>query len=173
MGFSRQEYWSGLPCPPPGDLPNPRVKPRSPALQADSLPDEPPGKPSFLHSVSEFICWHSSLFDRTHTSLQWDPITCGRQKAPRYSSQMLHRWLEALTLMKFLHCYVLGGDYKWGCENDGPWAPRRIQMPAGSMMADHDLHHHSTHTTGALRSKAHVAEVSRVARHSKIEHTSQ
>ena len=44
-GFSRQEYWSGLPCPPPGDLPNPGIKPRSPALQADSLPTEPPGKP--------------------------------------------------------------------------------------------------------------------------------
>ena len=38
MGFSRQECWSGLPCPTPGDLPNPRVKPWSPALQADSLP---------------------------------------------------------------------------------------------------------------------------------------
>ena len=38
MGFSRQEYWSGLPCPPPGDLPNPGIKPRSPILQADSLP---------------------------------------------------------------------------------------------------------------------------------------
>ena len=38
MGFSRQEYWSGLPCPPPGDLPYPGVKPGSPALQADSLP---------------------------------------------------------------------------------------------------------------------------------------
>ena len=45
MGFSRQEYWSGLPCPPPGDLPHPRIEPRSPALQADSLPYEPPGKP--------------------------------------------------------------------------------------------------------------------------------
>jgi len=45
MGFSRQEYWSGLLCPPPGDLPNPGIKPRSPALQADSLPSEPPGKP--------------------------------------------------------------------------------------------------------------------------------
>ena len=44
-GFSRQEYWSGLPCPPPGDLPNPEIKPRSSALQADSLPSEPPGKP--------------------------------------------------------------------------------------------------------------------------------
>ena len=45
MGFSRQEYWSGLPCPLPGDLPNPGIKPRSPALQADSLPAEPQGKP--------------------------------------------------------------------------------------------------------------------------------
>ena len=43
-GFSRQEYWSGLPCPLPGDLPNPGIKPRSPTLQADSLPPEPPGK---------------------------------------------------------------------------------------------------------------------------------
>ena len=40
-----QEYWSGLPCPPSGDLPNPEIKPRSPSLQADSLPTEPPGKP--------------------------------------------------------------------------------------------------------------------------------
>ena len=44
MGLSRPEYWSGLPCPPPGDLPNPGIEPRSPALQADSLPSEPPGK---------------------------------------------------------------------------------------------------------------------------------
>ena len=45
MGFSRQEYWSGLPFPSPGDLPNPGIKPRSPGLQADSLRSEPPGKP--------------------------------------------------------------------------------------------------------------------------------
>ena len=45
MGFSRQEYWSGLPCPPPGDLPNPGIKLRSPASQADSFLSEPPGKP--------------------------------------------------------------------------------------------------------------------------------
>ena len=41
MGFPRQEYWSGLPCPPPGDLPDPGIEPRSPALQADSLSSEP------------------------------------------------------------------------------------------------------------------------------------
>ena len=44
MGFSRQEYWSGLPFPPPGDLPNPGIKLWSPALQADALPPKPPGK---------------------------------------------------------------------------------------------------------------------------------
>ena len=43
--ISRQEYWSELPYPLPGDLPNPGIKPRSPALQEDSLPSEPPGKP--------------------------------------------------------------------------------------------------------------------------------
>ena len=44
MEFSRQEDWSGLPFPLPGDLPNPGIEPRSPTLQADSLPSEPPGK---------------------------------------------------------------------------------------------------------------------------------
>ena len=45
IGFPRPEYWSGLPCPPPGDLPKPGIESRSPALQADSLPAELPGKP--------------------------------------------------------------------------------------------------------------------------------
>ena len=44
MGFSRQEYWSGLPLPSPGDLPDPGIELRSPALQADALTSEPPGK---------------------------------------------------------------------------------------------------------------------------------
>ena len=54
VGFSRQEYWSGLPFPPAGDLLNPGIEPRSPVLQSDSLLSEPPGKPSlipYLHSV--------------------------------------------------------------------------------------------------------------------------
>ena len=49
MGFSRQEYWSALLSPSPGDIPDPGIKPRSPALQADSLPSEPPGKPIFAN----------------------------------------------------------------------------------------------------------------------------
>ena len=52
-GFFRQEYQSGLPCPPPGDLPNPGIKLGSPALQVDSLPAELPGKP--LHYVENNI----------------------------------------------------------------------------------------------------------------------
>ena len=44
MGFSRQECWSGLPFPSPGDLPDPGIKPVSPTLQADTLPSEPPGR---------------------------------------------------------------------------------------------------------------------------------
>ena len=45
MGFSSKEYWSGLPFPSPGDLPDPGIEPGSPALQADALPSEPPGNP--------------------------------------------------------------------------------------------------------------------------------
>ena len=51
MGFSRQEYWSGLPFPPPGDLPDAGIEPMSPAspaLQAGSLLIEPPGKPAYV-----------------------------------------------------------------------------------------------------------------------------
>ena len=51
MGFSRQEYWSGLPFPSPGDLPDPGIKPGSAALEADALTSEPPGKPkSYLRN---------------------------------------------------------------------------------------------------------------------------
>ena len=47
MEFSKQEYWSGLPCPSPGDLP----RPGSPVLQAEALPSEPPGKPEWHHDI--------------------------------------------------------------------------------------------------------------------------
>ena len=56
-GFPRQEYWSGLPPPPPGDLPNPEMEPGSPALQVDSLPAEPPGKPVFTYFNGIVNCW--------------------------------------------------------------------------------------------------------------------
>ena len=69
MGFSRQEYWSGLLCPPPGDLPNPGIKPRSSALQADSLPSEPLGKPK-ITGVAYPFCSGSSQ------SRNWTRVSC-------------------------------------------------------------------------------------------------
>ena len=51
MRFPRQEYWSGLPFPSPGNLLDPEIKPGSPTLQADSLPREPPGKHKLLYSL--------------------------------------------------------------------------------------------------------------------------
>ena len=51
MGFSRQEYCSGLSCLSPGDLPDSRIKPGSPALQTDSLLSEPSGKPNYIGSI--------------------------------------------------------------------------------------------------------------------------
>ena len=54
VGFSRQEHWSGLPLPSPGDLPGPGTELMSPALQADSLPLGPPGKPIVTFSSVQF-----------------------------------------------------------------------------------------------------------------------
>ena len=56
MGFSRQEYWSGLPFPSPGDLPDPGIEPRSPALHADALISEPPGKPQICICMCIYVC---------------------------------------------------------------------------------------------------------------------
>ena len=56
MGFSRQEYWRGLPVPPPGALPHPGIEPKPPTLQAASLPSEPPGKP-YIEYISSSLCY--------------------------------------------------------------------------------------------------------------------
>ena len=73
MGFSRQEYWSGLPFPSPGDLPNPGTKPRSSALQADALTSEPPGYTRiFIHLSNQEYIWspHWGLLEGT-TLKEW------------------------------------------------------------------------------------------------------
>ena len=56
VGFSRQEYWSGLPFPSPGDLPDPGIEPGFPALEADTLTSEPPGKPLENDIKFKFQC---------------------------------------------------------------------------------------------------------------------
>ena len=55
MGFSRQEYWSGLPFPSPEDLPDPGIEPGSPALRADALTSEPPGKPNIYTAAAKSL----------------------------------------------------------------------------------------------------------------------
>ena len=65
IGFSRQEYWNGMLCALPGDLPDPGIEPMSPELQADSLPTEPPGKPNYaLATTNLFLFHHSFVFLR-------------------------------------------------------------------------------------------------------------
>ena len=67
MGFSRQEYWSGLPFPSPGDLPDPGIKPRFPALQADALTSEPPGKPfAILKSTITLLLGSIYCYSQVH-----------------------------------------------------------------------------------------------------------
>ena len=74
MGFSKQECWSGLPFPSPGDLLDPGIKPRSPAVQADTLPSEPPGKgfevdlPQSLASVRLYFYLTYSFMEKCSTS---------------------------------------------------------------------------------------------------------
>ena len=78
MEFSRQEYWSGLPFPFPGDLPNPRIKPRSPALQADALPSELPGKPikalyKSIIAKQQLMKWNVFTYDLCSREME-DPV---------------------------------------------------------------------------------------------------
>ena len=71
MKFSRQEYWSGLPFPSPGDLPNPGTEPTSPALQADSLSSEPPEKPNVLSMFIVKIIFVQVIADNLAICLLW------------------------------------------------------------------------------------------------------
>ena len=72
MEFSRQEYWSGVPFPSPGDLPNPGIEPRSPTLQADTLPSEPP-------NIWALLISHGDI---------WQFITLCKTKSKRNSTKM-------------------------------------------------------------------------------------
>ena len=66
----RKNYWSGFPCPAPGDLSNSGIKPRSPPLQVDSLPSEPPRKPTKLEWVAYAFSWESSRH------MNWTRVPC-------------------------------------------------------------------------------------------------
>ena len=98
MDFSRPEYWSGQPFPSPGDLPNPGIKPRSPTLQADSLPVEPQGEPLDSWSVRKI------LHRKGEESVGWRR---GRQLFLLHSGSWLLLWrgLEGNELFIWLCVY--------------------------------------------------------------------
>ena len=79
-GFSRQKYWSGLPFPSPGDLPNPGTESRSLTLQADALTSEPPGKGSEVKSLS-----HVQLFGTPWTIAHQAPPSMGFSRQEYWS----------------------------------------------------------------------------------------
>ena len=78
MGFSRQEYWSGLPFSPPGDLPDPGIEPWSPALWADALPSKPPGKPQYVKKNVPYplprLSWILLLLSSSWWSSLYQPL---------------------------------------------------------------------------------------------------
>ena len=100
MEFSRQEYWSKLPCPPPGDFPNPRIKPRSPTFQVDSLPSESSGKnmgiTSYIQKSASYcskVCFSFSPHLWRFLSLSWiSPcqVTQNPLRNSRFKSQTLN-----------------------------------------------------------------------------------
>ena len=118
MEFSRQEYWSALPFPSPGDLPDPGIEHWSPALQADSLPSEPPGSliPKEINpgysleglmlrlKLQHFghLIWRADYLEKT--------LILGKIRGKKRSGQQRVRWLDRIT---DLFCCQVMSDYLW------------------------------------------------------------
>ena len=108
MGFSRQEYWGGLPFPSPGDLPDPGIEPRSPALQADALTSEPPGK--LPYEDKEPISPGSAKLGQGQAGVDWglcsDPGHC-----PAWLLAAFEKQLSSLTILSVWEATV--GSPQW------------------------------------------------------------
>ena len=127
-GFSRQEYWSRFPCPPPGDLPNPGIKPRFPALGMDALPAEPPGKPKNTGVGSPSLLQGNFLTQELNQGLlhcrwilyqlsyQGSPVWLDhRQANSRSSNEYLLNLIECTT-RQYCWCtlYIIGNGKAQG-----------------------------------------------------------
>ena len=120
QGFSRQDYWSELPCPPPGDLPNPGIRRKSPALQADSLLSEPPGKSENTGVGSLFLL--QGIFPTQETNQGLLHCRCivfqlSYQGSPKelYSNKIVFKKDLHVSLKKKPEVYALrcSGGYLW------------------------------------------------------------
>ena len=131
MGFSRQEYWSGLPCPPPGDLPNPGIESRSPTLQADSLLTEPSGKPKNTGVGSLSLL--QGIFPTSE--LNRDPLHCS-WILYELSNQRIPGTLNRCSIMAFFKCLELGLSVEEeglvSCGSRGRLRTSGIWLPGGS-----------------------------------------
>ena len=117
-GFSRQKYWSGLPFPSPGDLPNPEIEPSSPALQAGTLTSKSPGKPQRRHTWL-INTWkdaqHHWLLEKCKSRPQW-AITSHLSKW--LSSKRPQITNAGEDVEKSEPLYTVGGNVNW-CSHYG------------------------------------------------------
>ena len=113
MEFSRQEYWSGLPFPSPGDLPNRGIEPGSPALQADSLPTEPPEKPrrAINRPHRPLIKGFYSAGHRCN-GLRWEVPWNGKQGMMRDAAK-LYLWEVSVIHMEPVAAIPAGTRSRW------------------------------------------------------------
>ena len=112
MGFPKQEYWGGLPFPSPGDLPDPGIKPRSPALQADSLPTKLWGKPQ-RKNMERYFFWNNSYLDTSQLTLK---NTCIFWSLPPFTS--LPNWYDNARVgwvERFFPEGQVWGFFLWMC----------------------------------------------------------
>ena len=94
-GFYRPEYWSGLLCPPPGDHPNLGIEPRSPALQIDSLPSQPPGSPKYA-GVGSLSLLQGSSRHRNRTG-----VSCTESRSSTREQHCLYS-----TTIRGFSCFI-------------------------------------------------------------------
>ena len=100
MGFSRQEYWSGLPFPSPGDLPNPGTEPWSPAWQADALSSEPPGNSSSTSFKIFYIQLFQHCFPKNFSLIIKLPLhLCQKSN----SHTWVHFWIPCFVPLIDMH----------------------------------------------------------------------
>ena len=113
MGFSRQEYWSGLPCPPPGDLPDPGIKPISPAapaLQADSLPLSHQGSPKKLQEPQRNI--HKDVNQHDVRCVQPNSVVCFNLKV-KVSHLVMPTLCDPMHWSSSVHGLLQGRILEW------------------------------------------------------------
>ena len=103
MGFSMQGYWSGLPFPSPEDLPNPGIQPRSPTLQVDSLPSDPPGKPKNTGMGSLFLLQGISRVSSQPRNWTWVSCISSARISGRFFTSWATREAQPYIVITFNH----------------------------------------------------------------------